>query len=49
MSLYSLEEICWGCKHANFHMCCNSFCYCEKEHELDVDGCCGKCEYKEKK
>ena len=47
MSLYSYEEICIGCKHANWHDGNIKFLHCSQNKELAVDSITGKCKYKE--
>lgn len=46
MSLYFMEEICEGCRLAQFHLCCGNFCKCADGHEENVDFMHGKCEHK---
>lgn len=47
MSLFSSEEICIGCKHANWYGGNIKFLYCSQNKEQTVDGILGKCEHKE--
>ncbi len=47
---HSMEEICEGCVHGNWHRCCDSdsFCYCGGEAEdEDIDRYSGTCKLKE--
>ena len=51
MALYSLEEICEGCFHAQWHVCerCygrRSFCHCIIDSEGNVDHATGECAFK---
>lgn len=48
MSLYTDDEICTGCKYAEFHSCgkCLKSCLILKHGE--VDRYSGKCKFKEK-
>jgi len=47
MSLYSMEEICSGCIHANWHRCCDTFCYCENTaQDEDINHMDGTCKLK---
>jgi hypothetical protein len=47
MSLFSFNEICSGCKHAVFHICCGNFCRCEIDEEDSVNSINGTCPSKE--
>ena len=47
MSLYSCEEVCTGCRHSNWHNCCNTFCSCDIDKEIEIDGLRGTCQYGE--
>lgn len=46
MSLYTEEEVCVGCKFAEFHSCCNKFCRCSINCEDSVDHIRGECSYR---
>jgi hypothetical protein len=49
MSLFSLKEICDGCKLAVWHECCHerpTFCHCREDHEDETDYIRRKCKYK---
>jgi hypothetical protein len=45
MSLYSMNEICKGCKYAIFHKCCENFCRCTIGWDLSVNHYKGTCDY----
>jgi len=46
MSLFSAEEICEFCMHAEWHECCQKFCRCKIGKESDRDHAHGTCESK---
>jgi hypothetical protein len=45
---YTMEYICEGCKDAEWHDCCASFCHCKAELEGKADLVNGECRYKER-
>ena len=45
MSLYTEEEVCVGCIRAVFHTCCDKFCHCIINADIDTQR--GTCEDKE--
>jgi hypothetical protein len=47
MSLFSPDEVCETCIHAEFHDCCKTFCNCKEDHE--INGITGTCEYMEER
>ena len=45
---YSMDDICTGCIHPDFHSCCDTFCYCMNDvNEEDLDLINGTCKKKE--
>lgn len=51
MSLYNLTDICENCTNAHFHDCAicgrQSFCFCDDNHENEVNHYDGTCPFKE--
>jgi hypothetical protein len=47
MSLYDIEEICTGCKHAELCECCGLLRGCKKDAQNEVNNYSGECKQKE--